>query len=39
VLLFSHLKIRAFELETVMPEKLRAASSDVNALSCLLAAI
>ena len=33
------LKIRAFELETVVPEQLRAASSDVNALSCLLAAI
>jgi len=30
VLLFSHLKIRAFELETVVPEKLRAAASDVN---------
>ena len=31
--------IRAFERETVMPEQLRAAASDVNALSCWLAAI
>lgn len=31
--------ICAFKRETVVPEKLRAAASDVNALSCLLAAI